>query len=523
MATNSNLARSVYVFLLCLLLRSSLSGSFTSEDVLVKDNLFTTNEIWEMKTLLSQDETLWSFQPNEPNNISSDSQTEAFSAQSCYSWSANLTSPTFTRSSSWRKVSDTLSSHFRSKGDWSILAIEGQINIKASHTCTCSKWEFNGNNVNSYIAVIFLVQNWRRNGYGELVVYEDGEILKAVYPKNGRLVILPASLEHVIKPPAIDMTERLYVIKIHIMQSDEKRHSEIKELHVSPDTTSTRGTFSFEHYPSFKFLTKTGTTPSEKLDIKQFITRNFTTSDGRCVIVLDNIVPARELDALRQTVVSSGYNDNAAGMDSTDSVQWIMAFEVDDFVQTSLWQLISQIVTAVSGREGYYPYDIGCNNIQSVDTTTIHTDCADYENEFTLLIYLNQNWTENHHGETVFFSDMEGNEVIFAVRPKYGRVAIFHGTIPHSARPPPLTYEGARFSFAVKMSPSKEIALRKSNMMEIDVLEEALETLQGDEAEKLKNTIHKIKEGKMDRETVFKVVDEYESRLEEMRKQLKML
>ncbi|XP_078342425.1 uncharacterized protein LOC144628228 [Oculina patagonica] len=317
------------------------------------------------------------------------------------------------------------------------------------------------------------------------------------------------------------MTERLYLIKIHLSQSDEKGQSEIEEL--SADAASTRGTYSFEHYPSFKLLTKTDTTPSEKLAIKQFITRNFTTSDGRCVIVLDNILPARELDALRQTVVRSGYNDNAPGMDSTDNVQWIMAFEVDDFVQTSLWQLISQIVTAVSGREGYYPYDIGCNNIQSVDTTTIHTDCADYENEFTLLIYLNQNWTENHHGETVFFSDMEGNEVIFAVRPKYGRVAIFHGTIPHSARPPPLTYEGARFSFAVKMSPSKEIALRKSNMMEIDVLEEALETLQGDEAEKLKNTIHQIKEGKVDRETVFKLVDEYESRLEEMRKQLEIL
>lgn len=450
MATNSKLALSVYVFLLCLLLRSSLSGSFTSEDVLVKDNLFTTSEIWNMKSLLSEEETLWSFQPNEPNNISPDSQTGASSAKSCYCWSANLISPTFTRSSAWRKVSDTLSSHFRTKGDWRILAMEGEINIRASHTC--SKREFNGNEVNSYIAVIFLVQNWRRNGYGELVVYEDGEILKAVYPKRGRLVILPASLEHVIKPPAIDMAERLYLIKIHILQSNERQQSEIDEQSADAATSMT-GTYSFEHYPSFKLLSKPGATPSEKLDIKQFITRNFTTSDGRCVIVLDNILPARELDALRQTVVSSGYNDNAAGMDSTDSVQWIMAFEVDDFVQTSLWQLISQIVTAVSGKEGYYPYDIGCNNIQRVDTTTIHKDCADYENEFTLLIYLNQNWTENHHGETVFFSDMEGNEVIFAVRPKYGRVSIFHGTIPHSARPPPLTYEGTQLILSTYLAP----------------------------------------------------------------------
>lgn len=413
-----------------------MSDSLTSQDVLVKDNLFTANEIWDMKSLLSHEETVWSFQPSgaQLNDTSGTSL-----AKSCYCWTANLTSHSFTRYSAWRKLSDTLSSHSRMKGDCTILSMEGQINIKGSHTCS----KLYGNYVNSYIAVIFLVQNWRRNGYGELVVYNDGEILKAVYPKMGRLVILPSSLEHVIKPPAVDMPERLYLMRIHVLLSNEKRHSGVEEI-LTTDTSSRKDIDPFEKYPNFKLLAKTDhdAAPRDKLDIKQFVTRNFTTSDGRCVIVLDDILPAKELDALMQTVVSSGYNDNAADKDSTDNVQWIMAFEVDDFVQTSLWQLVSQIVTAVSGKEGYYPYDIGCNNIQSADTTTIHTDCAVDENEFTLLIYLNQNWTENHHGETAFFSDMEGNEVIFAVRPKYGRISIFHGTIPHSARPPPLTYEG---------------------------------------------------------------------------------
>ena len=70
------------------------------------------------------------------------------------------------------------------------------------------------------------------------------------------------------------------------------------------------------------------------------------------------------------------------------------------------------------------------------------------------------------------------------------------------------------------MSPSKEIALRKSTMMEIDVLHNALEILQGDEAEKLKTIIHEIEEGKLDREAVFKVVAKYETQLELLRKHL---
>lgn len=57
-------------------------------------------------------------------------------------------------------------------------------------------------------------------------------------------------------------------------------------------------------------------------------------------------------------------------------------------------------------------------------------------------------------------------------------------------------------------------------MMEIDVLHNALEILQGDEAEKLKTIIHEIEEGKLDREAVFKVVAKYETQLELLRKHL---
>ena len=437
MATNSKMALLVYFFLLCHLFRNSLLGA--SNDVLVKDNIFTTNEISGMKSLLSQGETVWTFKSNEQSNMDPDSRAEILPAKSCYCWSANLTSHTFSRSLPWKKLSHEFSSHFRTQGDWKILEIEGQINIKAKYSCT----KLFSSNVSSYIAVIFLVESWRRNGYGELVVYKGGEILKAVYPKKGRVVIFPASLEHVLKPPAIDLSERLYLMKIHLSLFDQKRQSDTESSEQSADSSSV--SYPFEHFAdSFKLLHKADTASGEKLDIKKFITRNFTTSGGRSVIVLDNILPTRELDALTYTVLNSGYNDNPADENSGDFVQWIMAFEVEDFVQTSLWQLVSQIVTTVSGKEGYYPYDIGCNNIQSIDTTIIHTDCAHYEDEYTLLIYLNQNWTENHHGETVFMSDMDGNEVIFAVRPRYGRIAIFHGTIPHSARPPPLTYEGKK-------------------------------------------------------------------------------
>lgn len=70
------------------------------------------------------------------------------------------------------------------------------------------------------------------------------------------------------------------------------------------------------------------------------------------------------------------------------------------------------------------------------------------------------------------------------------------------------------------MSPSKEIALLKSTMMDVEVLRDALEILQGNEAEELKTIIHEIEEGKLDREAIFKVVEKYETQLELQRKHL---
>ena len=72
---------------------------------------------------------------------------------------------------------------------------------------------------------------------------------------------------------------------------------------------------------------------------------------------------------------------------------------------------------------------------------------------------------------------------------------------------------GARLSFAVKMSPSKEIAERKAMSIEAEVFYQALESLQGAEAEKVKNILQDIHDGKMDHNKYEQLVKEYEAKL----------
>ena len=63
------------------------------------------------------------------------------------------------------------------------------------------------------------------------------------------------------------------------------------------------------------------------------------------------------------------------------------------------------------------------------------------------------------------------------------------------------------------MSPSKEIAERKSLSVETDIFYEALETLQATEVERVRNILKDLNEGKVDAETLEKLAQEYEEKL----------
>jgi SM-20-related protein len=62
----------------------------------------------------------------------------------------------------------------------------------------------------------------------------------------------------------------------------------------------------------------------------------------------------------------------------------------------------------------------------------IHTDTDRVEDQ-TCVVYMDEKWDVNWGGETSFYSD-DLSEIVKSVIPKYGRVAVFPGNIPHCAR-----------------------------------------------------------------------------------------
>jgi len=90
---------------------------------------------------------------------------------------------------------------------------------------------------------------------------------------------------------------------------------------------------------------------------------------------------------------------------------------------------------------------INNSNFSTVDK--MHVD-APNNNEYTLLYYANIKWDINWGGETLFY-DNSAKEIIASIIPKPGRVVLFQGTIPHSARPVQIHCPEDRYTIALKL------------------------------------------------------------------------
>ena len=80
---------------------------------------------------------------------------------------------------------------------------------------------------------ISLNKDFKRNDYGEAIFYKDSrEILAAVYPKMGRMVVWNATVPFIFKPPAMSYVQAQFDILVRVTTSKEKAKQAIAETKV---------------------------------------------------------------------------------------------------------------------------------------------------------------------------------------------------------------------------------------------------------------------------------------------------
>ena len=84
------------------------------------------------------------------------------------------------------------------------------------------------------------------------------------------------------------------------------------------------------------------------------------------------------------------------------------------------------------------------------DCPTIHVD-SEQPGHFTVLYYANEEWDARWSGETVFYSPA-CDEIVKAVLPRPGRIAVFDARVPHVAREPNRIAPVVRYTIAIKLA-----------------------------------------------------------------------
>ncbi|XP_070560656.1 uncharacterized protein [Ptychodera flava] len=306
-----------------------------------------------------------------------------------------------------------------------------------------------------FSALIYMNEIWKKNYYGETLFFDqDEEITAVVKPNYGRIVVWESSVDYLLRPPSINFNQGQKFLHFQYTTNKTKvdvgkaqRLAEMKRIREATEKI-------FDHKEE----------PVEKqINVKEHFIQEYKSSEGWRVVVFDDLFDKKDLDDLRKYTLKYGeyyYDDSLDSV--SDNVQWIAGYEVKSYIKSRFWNITKQVMTHITGKDTWFPYDVSCNLVRSADHTRIHHDCDRAEEEWTFLLYLNPNWTENYYGETAYFeTNDDDTEYVAEVLPVYGRVAVHEGFIPHSARPPSSLYPGARLTFAVKMSINEQVARTK--------------------------------------------------------------
>lgn len=175
--------------------------------------------------------------------------------------------------------------------------------------------------------------------------------------------------------------------------------------------------------------------------------------DERNIIVVDDAFSFAEISGLYTEAVNckySIYNSSESEVQSLDSKRLGCPLEINSSIlQMVFTQKVVESLQDEVSQSKYYAARAYINLGIHSDPHKIHVDDFSTGDGKTVLIYLNRNWDRDWGGETLFYDD--SREEIKYISPFVpGRIIIFDGSIPHSAKSQHFNAPPYRFTLAVK-------------------------------------------------------------------------
>ena len=166
---------------------------------------------------------------------------------------------------------------------------------------------------------------------------EDNEIVAGAVPKYGRVVVWQSSISYLPRPPSIAFKKGQLLLHVQFTKSKQKmlashmeRVAAKKERQAAYDSG---------------FIGSDKPAPSG-IDVAHHKVSEQTSIQGKKILVFDDLFDKEDLDKLRALILKHGtyyYDDSDLGDDDSDNVQWIAGFEINDYIQSRLWNIMQQV------------------------------------------------------------------------------------------------------------------------------------------------------------------------------------
>ena len=106
-------------------------------------------------------------------------------------------------------------------------------------------------------------------------------------------------------------------------------------------------------------------------------------------------------------------------------------WSIEDFKLTGLLPHIQNCINNTDLFTNKNLSKVICNLVRSNDVHYLHI----HHNQQVCLYYVNLDWRDGWHGETLFYNPDDLSEIVYTSLYTSGRIILFDGSIPHAIRP----------------------------------------------------------------------------------------
>lgn len=168
------------------------------------------------------------------------------------------------------------------------------------------------------------------------------------------------------------------------------------------------------------------------------IEREIILQDKKITVIDGAISPNEILKALAVCTEAPLVRKGTSNVGEMNTQHYVSKGPLDILKQSAVFRMAESVVKKHYLKEPKC-YRVIYREIVFGDHTAYHYDSL--EGAVTAMVYLNDSWEDNYHGETLFLDEAG---IGHCVMPAPGRLLVFDATLKHSSSAPSRTYFGAR-------------------------------------------------------------------------------